>query len=723
MESSTTKGTLRVAMVGNPNTGRTTLFNRLTGASASTGNYPRVTVNIESRHIQYQGWDIELIDLPGINSLSCRTDEELAARQFLFEEPLDLILNVIDMGNMERNLLLTSQLIEMGIPRIYALNLKSEAAHKGVRIDTTAMTKILNGPVVEIEGRTGDGIETLLNALTSCADAGCQNCSVEACRGGSVKIGYDDHLEEAIERIDAAIARLHPNVMDSSQSRWLAIKLLEGDNTLLKQEQEHRELMAMVANERQLLEEQHGEDAEIMLNDGRYGFVNGLLKEVSELDLDVALNRIDVTRVIDSVLLHRYLGLPLFFFVMWVMFEATFTLGTYPMEWIDALVGWVSAGVGAILPESLFRDMMVDGILAGVGGTIIFLPNIVILFFFIAFLSESGYLARSAFLIDRVMHSFGLHGKAFIPMITGFGCNVPAIMATRTIENRKDRLVAMLVTPFMSCSARLPVFILFSSAFFTENAGVVLFGLYSASIVLALLVAVVLSKTVVKGANSAPLLMELPPYRKPTYQSIMIHMGSNALEFLKKVGGIIVIGSVIIWFLETFPQNVPLSQDYEAQIVQLQSQSASEAIEQQINTLQQQQQAEIYHNRYLGQIGRVVEPIFAPLGFDLNASIALLTGFVAKEVIVATFGVLNAKGGEVTESDEGLRESIAQSMDPVSAIAFMVFVLLYMPCFATLAILYRETASLRWTLFSVGMSMGIAYLLALSISVIGGLYL
>ncbi len=719
--SDTPSRLIRVALVGNPNTGRSTLFNTITGASATTGNYPRVTVHIESRRIEHKGWQIELFDLPGINSLSCRTDEELIGRQFLFEQQPDLIINVIDESHLERNLLLTTQLIEMGVPRIYALNLKREAAAKGVRVDTQAMMAILNGPVVEIEGRTGEGIPELLDACIGCAHSRCIDCGVAGCKGGAVRIGYDDHLEAAIERVTAQYAALHSSELNEAQARWLAIKLLEGDTSLLKQEQEHQELMALVKAERDLLEQQHGEDAEIMLNDGRYGFVNGLLKEVVTLDLDVALNRIDVTRVIDSVLLHRYLGLPIFFFIMWVMFETTFTLGAYPMEWIDWTMTAISDLFQSLLPESVFKEMFINGILAGVGGTIIFLPNIVILFFFIAFLSESGYLARSAFLIDRLMHTFGLHGKAFIPMITGFGCNVPAIMATRTIENAKDRLVAMLVTPFMSCSARLPVFILFSSAFFVEEAGIVLFAMYSSSIILALLVAVLLSKTVIRGANSSPLLMELPPYRKPTNRSIMVHMGSNALEFLKKVGGIIVIGSMIIWFLENFPQNVELSRDYPTEIAQLQSQAAQnpQALAQ-VSELQKRMDAEIYQHRYLGQVGQVIEPVFAPLGFDFNASIALLTGFVAKEVIVATFGVLNAQGREVTEDDSGLRQAISQSMTPVAAIAFMVFVLLYMPCFATLAILYRETASWRWTLFSVVMSLAVAYLSAFSIVLIGG---
>ena len=489
--------------------------------------------------------------------------------------------------------------------------------------------------------------------------------------------------------------------------------------SLLNQENDHSDLMGAVRKERDTLKAQHDENAEILLNNGRYGYVNGLMRETVNIDMDIAIQRIDVTRVIDSLLLNRFLGLPIFLTLMWVMFETTFTLGAYPMDWIDAGVGYISEAMSSLIPEGLFKRMLIDGVIAGVGGTVIFLPNIIILFFFIALFSESGYLSRSAFLIDRIMHTFGLHGKAFIPMITGFGCNVPAILATRTIEHKKDRLVAMMVTPFMSCSARLPVFILFTSVFFTESAGTILFSMYVASIVIALLAAVILSKTVIRGANTAPFLMELPPYRLPTVNSLMVHMGSNAYEFLKKVGGIIVIGSMIIWILQTFPQDISLSQDFDQQIVQLESEPKSKLRDEKILTITHEMDAEIQRGRYLGQVGSLVEPIFRPLGFDLNSSIALLTGLLAKEVIVATFGVLHAQGDEVAEDDEGLRTSMAGSMTPVSAIAFMVFSLFYMPCFATLGMFYRESGSLGWTSFSVGLSLGVAYLLALSVVIVG----
>lgn len=703
----------RIALVGNPNTGRTTLFNKLTGSRNTTGNYPRVTVGVHEASFEHKGWHISIVDLPGNYSLSSQTDEELLTRELIFSKSADLIVNVLDMGKLERNLMLASEMIEMGIPCLFALNMKDEAEAKGIRIDCETFSKLVASPVLEISARSGEGTEQLKDAIVSLAEQDEQK--------ESVRIGYDDHLEATIRSISTHIEMLHPEEFDQAQARWLAIKLLEGDESVLRQESEHVALMRAVNHDREVLEKQHGEDAGMMLNNGRFGFINGLLLEVREIDTSEQVSRTDVTRVLDSILLHRFLGLPLFLGFMWLIFEATFTLGIYPVDWIIWGVDGLTNVLNSALPESMFKKLMVDGVLAGVGGTIVFLPNIVILFFFIAFLSESGYLARAAYLVDRMMHAFGLHGKAFIPMVTGFGCNVPAILATRTIENKKDRLVAMLVTPFMSCSARLPVFILFSGAFFAEHAGKVLFGMYVTSVVIALLTAVVLSKFFIKGANTSPLLMELPPYRSPTMNSIMVHMGANALSFLKKVGGIIVVGSTIIWFLQTFPQEVPLSKDYGKEIHTLQKLPESENRDSMITDLSRARDAETRRGSYLGQIGGVIQPIFKPLGFDLNSSIALLTGFVAKEVVVATYGVLFAQGENVTHEDKTLQEAISETMTPLTAIVFMVFVLFYMPCFATLAMLYRESGSLKWTTFSVVISMVVAYSLSYSITVVGGL--
>jgi ferrous iron transport protein B len=708
-----TNAPIRVALIGNPNTGRTTLFNQITGEKQATGNYARVTVSKSSQTVTHQGREIELIDLPGVYMLNSKTDEEKVTRDLLRNECPDIVINVINAGNLERNLMLTTQLIEMGLPRIFALNMKDEADSQGVRIHCDTLSSLLGGPVIEMVARDGMGIEALMDEIVRHSEKPSGTCP-------TVKIGYDSHLEEAIQRTSQHLTDLHPDSMSPEQSRWTAIKLLEGDTEILGDENDHTQLVENVQNERTTLQQQHNENSESLVLSGRYGFIKGLLEEAREVETDTLMNRVNLTRAIDGVLLNRVLGLPLFLAFMWVMFETTFTLGTYPMDWIDAAVGALSDSLNGVLPESLFKDLLINGIIAGMGGTIIFLPNIVILFFFIALFSETGYMARGAILVDRMMHSFGLHGKAFIPMITGFGCNVPAIMATRTIENPKDRLVAILVNPFMSCSARLPVFVLFAGAFFAENAGSILFGVYMASISIALLTALVLSKTLIKGANTAPFLMELPPYRMPTWGSIYIHMGRSGAEFLKKVTGVILVGSIIIWFLQTFPQEIELSQDYESQISTLQESSENPAAHQEITQLKRAQEIEIQQGRYLGQVGDVIQPLFSPLGFDLNASIALLTGFVAKEVVVATFGVLYSHGDEANEESRGLRDSLASSMTPVTAIAFMIFTLLYVPCLATIAVLYKETQSLGWTTFSIGLSLTLAYTLALLVTTFGG---
>ncbi|MFK5915423.1 MAG: ferrous iron transport protein B [Woeseiaceae bacterium] len=706
---------ITVAILGNPNTGSTSIFNHLTGLNASVGNYPRVTVGIRKHTFEYQGWEIELIDLPGIYSLSCRTDEERESRNFLYHQAPDLILNVVDMSNLERNLLLTSQLIEMSIPRITALNMVDEASEKGIQLEIDSFEALLSTSVIQTNGRDGKGVDELLNAIKAFAE---NDLPIS-----TIKLNYDSHLEAAIERTQVHIAELHDGEMLPEHSRWLAIKLLENDSTVIEEEGDHTDLIAAVAEEREELFKGHSENAETLLNNGRFGFVNGLLQETLQMDMDTVVNRIDATRVIDAFLLHKWFGIPIFLFIMWVMFESTFTLGAYPTDWIDASVGLFSEVLNNNMPDSLFKDLLINGIIAGVGGTIIFLPNIVILFFFIAVFNDTGYMVRGAVLVDRIMHKFGLHGKAFIPMLTGFGCNVPAIMATRTIENKRDRLVAILVNPFISCSARLPVFILFTGAFFGENAGTALFGIYMVSIFIALGAALFLSKTIVHGANTSPFLMELPPYRVPTWASISTHMKSNAAEFLKKVGGIIIAGSIAIWFLQTFPLNIELSKNYQQEISSLEAASQTETNQLLITQLQLDMDQEIQHKRYLGQIGRFIQPIFAPMNFDTNTSIALLTGVIAKEIVVATFGVLYAQGDGVDETNLSLRESIAKSMDIVTAISFMIFTLLYIPCLSTIAIIYRETESLKWTSFSVGFSLSLAYVLAALVSLVGGWFI
>lgn len=703
--------TLTVALVGNPNTGKTSLSNALTGAHDSVGNYPRVTVSKRSREIVHKGWTLKLVDLPGIYSLTSQSPEERIGRDFIQDDRPDIVLNVLDGGNLDRSLFLTTQLIEMGRPHVYALNMADEMHKKGYSIDIKSLGIMLGGPVVETVATASEGMEELLDTLVAVGEANKDD--------RPMSIPYDSHLVVAIENVQNLIAELHPGALESEQSRWVAIKLLEGDDEMLKREGEHDVLIEMVRRERFDLNNTHSEDVEIMFADARYGFINGLLSEIRTKTIDPEA-RMQATRILDSILLHRIIGLPLFLGLMWLMFETTFTVGAIPMDLIDTAVVWLGGTIGSILPAGMVKDLLVEGIIPGVGGTIIFLPNIVILFFFLAFFSESGYLARSAFLLDRVMHTFGLHGKAFIPMVMGFGCNVPAIMATRTIESDRARLIAILVNPFVACTARLPVFILFAGAFFAEWAGTVVFMMYLLSIIIAFGAAVFLGKFVVKGTTE-PFVMELPPYRMPSLNAVMFHMWEKASDFLQKVAGVILIGSIVIWFLQAFPKEVDWSQDYAGQISTLQAAPVSETRDHEISTLKLEQGREHLEKSFLGRTARTVAPIFKPLGFNWKDTVAILTGVVAKEVVVASYAVIYAQGEDATAESDSLKNALAGTMNPLVAFAFMVFVLIYVPCLATIAVIRKETQSWQWAGFSVVFSMSLAWMLAFGIVSIGGM--
>ncbi|OHC75133.1 MAG: ferrous iron transport protein B [Rhodospirillales bacterium RIFCSPLOWO2_12_FULL_58_28] len=702
--------TVTVALVGNPNCGKTTLFNRLTGLKKSTGNYPRVTVSTAAHEFVHRGVKIRLVDLPGIYSLNSRSPEERIGRDFIQDKNPDIVLNMLDAGNLDRSLFLTTQLIEMGCLRVYALNMIDEARRRGITLDTEGLASMLGGPVVETTASKGEGLERLLDAIVDMADA--------KAPPNSLTINYDKHLENAIGRMQALINELHPGMPEVKHSRWLAIKLLEGDDDVLRKEADHAHLVEMMRRLRYDLERTHGDQAEIMIADSRYGFIHGLLAEARTVAHDQNA-RLDPTRRIDQIMLHRIIGVPLFIGLLWVMFEATFVLGAYPMDMIDAGMTALSALVGGIIPPGIAHDVIVNGILAGVGGTIVFLPNVVILFFFMAVFSESGYLARTTFLLDRLMHPFGLHGKAFIPLVMGFGCNVPAIMATRTIESARSRLIAILITPFMACSARLPVFILFAGAFFSEWAGSVVFGMYMLSIFVAVTSSILISRFVVHGGHE-PFVMELPPYRLPSIRAVFFHMWDNALEFLQKVGGVIVIGSMVIWFLQAFPRDVAWTMDYDAEITRLQAETQSAGRDKAITALEVGKDKEKLENSYLARASIAVTPLFAPIGFGWKDTTAIMTGFLAKEVVVASYSVLYAQTRD--PNSPGLRSALAKAMSPTTALAFMVFALLYSPCLSTIAVIRRETGTIRWAVFSVLFSFSLAWFLAFGVAIVGGIF-
>ncbi|MBF0126567.1 MAG: ferrous iron transport protein B [Magnetococcales bacterium] len=700
-----------IGLVGNPNSGKTTIFNQLCHSQDPVGNYPRVTVAIKRRSCAVQDKPFQLVDLPGVYALTTQTPEESAARDFIHDDKADILVNVIDAGNLERSLFLSSQLIELGKPIIFILNMIDEAQRKQLRIDTAALSALLGGPVLAVNGVTGAGLENFKTTVLHMAE--------HRHRPEPRIHPYDDHLAAAIVRVQGRIRELHPDKMDAHATRWLAIKLLEGDDALLRREGDHDHLLEMVRRERYDLAREHGGECEMLFADARYGFVHDLILKTVRQTPEMA-NHLDLTRKLDTWLLHKLLGIPLFVGFLWLMFQSTFTLGKYPTGWIQGAVDLIKTWVGELLPAGMVHDLAVDGILAGVGGTIIFLPNIIILFFFMAIFSETGYLTRAAFLMDRMMHSFGLHGKALIPLVIGFGCNVPAVMATRTIESDRSRLIAILVNPFMLCAARLPVFILFAGAFFTDMAGTMVFLMYMISIVMAMVASILLNKFLPDGQHET-FIMELPPYRLPTLRILLFHMWDNAKDFLHKIAGVILIGSIVLWFMKEFPKTVEWSVDYQGQIERLQAQPPSPEQQEALNTLNRGRDQEALAKSYLGRIAHAMAPIFAPLELTWRDTVAILTGLMAKEVVVASYAVLYSQNRENAAESASLQQMLGQSMSPLVAFAFMVFALLYTPCLATIATIRRETGGWKWAGFSVAFSMVFAWWLAFGIVTIGHL--
>ncbi len=709
------KRPITIALAGNPNAGKTTIFNSITGTRQKVGNWPGVTVEKKEGRISKWGHDLKVIDLPGIYSLTPFSIEEIVARDYILEEKPDVIIDIIDASNLERSLYLATQLRELSQCQVlFALNMVDLARSKGYKIDFEKLSELLDVPVVTTVGNREQGIDALIEKAVALAQKG-EWVSTDR------KVKYSKDIEAAIDRL----CRLLENSSGPSlpyDRRWTAVKLLENDPLVGKRiRQAYNEGADRIFQEadhsRQLLSDRFDEDPEIVLTDERYGFIAGIMKEIFTTS---SRQRIDASRAIDRVLTNRFLGFPIFIFFIWAMFQLTFALGAYPMDWIDSSVGAFASILQNQLPDSLLKDLLVNGIVAGVGSVIVFLPNILILFFCIAIFEDTGYMSRAAFLMDRVMHLIGLHGKSFIPMLMGFGCNVPAVMAARTLESEKDRILTILITPFMSCSAKLPVYIVLAGTFYGARAGSMIFMLYLIGISMAIVSGRLFRSTLLRGAD-APFVMELPPYRVPMVKSLLIHMWDRSKLFLKKMGGIILVGSIIIWALSSFPQLEQYSRDYDSAIQQLQASDAPESNgkapagpeaerQAQISQLKMARSAEETAHSFLGRLGRLIAPVFSPLGIDWRGGISLLTGFVAKEIVVSTLGVLHAVD---TESDgDALRTALRRSgMTPLSAFAMMVFVLLYVPCLATVATIRRETGSMGWTAFSVIYTTAAAWLL------------
>lgn len=694
---------LTVVFVGNPNCGKTSIFNIASGAHERVGNYSGVTVDAKDGNFSFGEYKFHVVDLPGTYSLSAYSPEELYVRKYIIEKTPDVIINVVDASNLERNLYLTTQLIDMDVPIVMALNMYDELRDSGNKLSVDQLGELLGVPVVPTVGRTGEGIKQLFQTVIDV-----QNGNQKTLR--HIHINHGQIIEGNIAKVERLI-RENPEPHHNYSGRFLAIKLLENDKQV-------ESIVQTLHNAPSILETRDkckadimrdmGEDSESAITDAKYGFIQGALREC--FIKRKRYNRM-LTKVIDSVVTHPFLGYPVFILLMYLMFYCTFNIGQYPMDWIDALVGWIGDRISALMPDGALKALLVDGIIGGVGGVIVFLPNIMILYAFISWMEDSGYMARAAFIMDKIMHKMGLHGKSFIPMIMGFGCNIPAIMATRTIEDRKSRLITMLIIPLMSCSARLPVYIIIIGAFFPHHSALTLTGLYVAGIVMSVIMAKLFSRFVVKG-KSSPFVMELPPYRLPSAKSVARHTWEKGKQYLKKMGTTILLASIIVWALSYYPQGgVSDNQD-----------SVTETLA----------EADHMENSYMGRLGHLIEPVIRPCGFNWQEGVSILAGTGAKEIVASTMGVLYSSQENTTYEETGdededsarLSSIVAKSgLTPLAAFSFLIFVLLYMPCIPACVTIKSESGHTKWALFTIAYTTSLAWICSTLVYQVGSLIL
>jgi len=672
------KKIIKVALAGNPNSGKSSVFNNLTGARQHVGNYPGVTVEKKEGIAYCNDYTIKITDLPGTYSLTAYSLDEVTARNFIIHEKPDIIVNIVDASNLERNLYLSTQLMEFGIPLVIVFNMSDIAESAGQQTDDKAMSELLGVSIVYTVGNKDKGSKELLEAIV--------RTHKERADKNNVSVNYGREIEQEISKVMVLLNR-EIDLIDKYPSRWLAVKLLEGDKYIIdfiKAKQGSDEIIKQIEASRAHIKIIFADDAETIFADKRYGFINGILHETMTQKKD---SHLVVSDNIDQIVANRILGIPIFLGIMWLMFKSIFFLSEKPMQWIEQTQALVSGFVSGLLPEgSLMQGLIVDGIIGGVGSVLVFVPIIFLLFFFMSILEDSGYMARIAFIADKFMHKIGLHGRSFIPMLLGFGCNVPAIMATRVIESKKDRFTTILINPFMSCGARLPVYTLLIGAFFSEKiSSNVLFSLYILGFLMAIFMAKVFRRFIFTG-ESAPFVMELPPYRIPTLKGLIIHMWERGWLYIKKAGTVIMLGCIVIWSLSAFP--VSAKGDLT--------------------------------KSYIGKIGKAIEPAVRPLGFDWKIGTALVTGVVAKEIVVGTMGVLYGAGERDSGNPFSLRGALRKDVypdgrpvfTPLIAYAFMVFVLLYIPCLSTVAVIKKETGSWGWMFFSIGYSTALAWVAA-----------
>ena len=701
---------INVALVGNPNCGKTSLFNFASGAHERVGNYSGVTVDAKSGHAEFEGYTFNLVDLPGTYSLSAYSPEELYVRKQLVEKTPDIVINVIDTSNLERNLYLTTQLIDMHIRMVCALNMFDEVDKRGDNIDCDKIGRLFGVPMIPTSFHNGKGVKELFHEIIYIYEG--QEGDDPHFR--HIHINHGHEIEHGIEEMQEHLKQEN-DLRHRYSTRYLAIKLLEKDKeiekyiSLLPDAQDifkHRDKAAA------RVKEETGEDSETAIMDAKYGFIHGALQEAN-YETGNKKDTYQATHILDNILTNKYVGFPVFLFLIWLMFETTFVLGQYPMNWIDDGVNWLGNMISTYMPDGPVKAMLAEGVIGGVGAVIVFLPQILILYFFISFMEDSGYMARAAFIMDKLMHKMGLHGKSFIPLIMGFGCNVPAVMATRTIESRRSRLVTMLILPMMSCSARLPIYVMITGTFFAvKYRSLVMVSLYAIGILMAIIMSRIFTKHVIKGEDT-PFVMELPPYRFPTWKAIFRHTWEKGKQYLKKMGGIILVASIIVWALEYFPHHKDL------------------------NPQQQQEQS------FIGHIGKAIEPVFTPQNFNWKLDVGLVAGVGAKEIVASTMGVLytgNDSHGNKNSSDaqkyerlhkqivsdviqNGTDPSIAESVSSLTAYCYLLFVLLYFPCIATIAAIKGETGSWKWALFAAGYTTCLAWVVSAAVFRIGILFI
>ena len=687
---------IRVTIVGNPNCGKTSLYNKITGEHEHVGNYSGVTIDATSAVCRYKGYEIHITDLPGINSLSASTPEELRIRHHLAENMPDVVLNVVCASNLEKNLYLTTELIDMSQAMVVALSMYDELRNDGATLDYDLLGKMMGVPMLPVEGHSGRGVEELLDTIIAVYER-----HDERVRHIHINQGI---VEESVMALNKDMKQHRDQLPKCFTPRYFAMKMLEGDSDICAMLEKHSpryaEWQRICEKERQHLMYDLGADEDIQttMANQRYGFILGALRETYTKGRDRLEN---ISHAIDTIVTHRIFGYLIFILVMWLMFYCTFRLGAYPQEWIASLVGYVGGVFEQWLPEGILKDLICDGVIGGVGSVIVYLPNIMILYLFISFMEDSGYLARAAFIMDKVMHKVGLHGKSFIPLVMGFGCNVPAVLSTRIIESRSSRLITTFITPFMSCSARLPVYIILIGTFFADHSSLVMLGIYLLGIVVAMATALLIRKVMFKREET-PFVMELPPYRVPTFKATMSHMWQRCAQYLRNIGGMILVASIVVWLLGYFPRQ----QEGESRV-------------------------QHYENSYIGRIGRFCEPAFEPLGLNWKASVSLLSGVAAKELMVSTLGVLypdesadKAVERDADKSAKQLKQRLVESDDftSPSVLALLVFTLLYLPCIGTIAAMWSESGW-KWALGSVVYSTAVAWLCSFAVYHIAKLFM